>query len=184
MLDAISRVCTVYSVRNAHIGYSQGFNFIVARLLQIMTEEEVFWTFTCIVERLMPIDYFQQMVGARVDQQIMEQLIAEKFPRLAAHFQECFYQPSMTTLQWFTCLFAYNFNFEVLQRLWDLIFLKGNKIMFRIALAIFHLLEQPLLKCDQISEILACMDTISSLLQDPNIVLQIANMPRYKITQS
>ena len=124
------------------------------------------------------------MVGARVDQQIMEQLIAEKFPRLAAHFQECFYQPSMTTLQWFTCLFAYNFNFEVLQRLWDLIFLKGNKIMFRIALAIFHLLEQPLLRCDQISEILACMDTISSLLQDPNIVLQIANMPRYKITQS
>ena len=148
MLDAISRVCTVYSVRNAHIGYSQGFNFIVARLLQIMTEEEVFWTFSCVVERLMPIDYFQQMVGARVDQQIMEQLIAEKFPRLAAHFQECFYQPSMTTLQWFTCLFAYNFNFEVLQRLWDLIFLKGNKIMFRIALAIFHLLEQPLLRCD------------------------------------
>ena len=28
------------------------------------------------------------------------------------------------------------------------------------------------------------METISSLLQDPNIVLQIANMPRYKIKQS
>ena len=68
VLDAISRVCTAYSVRNAHIGYSQGFNFIIARLLQIMTEEEVFWTFTSIVEGLMPIDYFQQMVGARVDQ--------------------------------------------------------------------------------------------------------------------
>ena len=41
-------------------------------------------------------------------------------------------QPSMTTLQWFTCMFSYNFNFEVLQRLWDIIFLKGTKIMFRI----------------------------------------------------
>ena len=90
----------------------------------------------------------------------------------------------MTTLQWFTCLFAYNFNFEVLQRLWDLIFLKGNKIMFRIALAIFHLLEHSLLQCDSIAQILKCMETISSLLQDPHIVLQIANMPQYKIKQS
>ena len=68
VLDVISRVCTAYSVRNAHLGYSQGFNFIVGRLLQVLTEEEAFWTFTCIVERLMPIDYFQQMVGARIDQ--------------------------------------------------------------------------------------------------------------------
>ena len=58
VLEAVERVCTAYSVRNAHIGYSQGFNFIVARLLQTMTEEEAFWTFTCIVENMMPIKYF------------------------------------------------------------------------------------------------------------------------------
>ena len=42
-----------------HLGYCQGFNFIVGRLLQVMTEEEAFWTFTCIVENIMPVDYFQ-----------------------------------------------------------------------------------------------------------------------------
>ena len=90
----------------------------------------------------------------------------------------------MTTLQWFTCLFAYNFNFEVLQRLWDLIFIKGNKIMFRIALAIFHLLEQPLLQCQGIQDVLSVMETTSQLLQDPNMVLSIANKPQYRIKKS
>lgn len=33
VLEAISRVCTAYSTRNVHIGYCQGFNFIVGRLL-------------------------------------------------------------------------------------------------------------------------------------------------------
>ncbi len=47
-----------------------------------MTEEEAFWTFSCIVENIMPVDYFQQMLGARVDQKIIEILIAEKFPKL------------------------------------------------------------------------------------------------------
>ena len=40
-----------------------------------MTEEEAFWTFSCIVENLMPIDYFQNMIGARVDQKVIEYLI-------------------------------------------------------------------------------------------------------------
>ena len=75
MLDAIQRVCTAYAYRNVHIGYCQGFNFVIGRLLQVMTEEETFWTFSSIIENLMPIDYFQNMIGARVDQKIIEILI-------------------------------------------------------------------------------------------------------------
>lgn len=44
-------------------------------------------------------------------------------------------------------LFTYSFNSEVVQRLWDLIFIKGNKILFRISLAIYHLMEEELLMC-------------------------------------
>jgi hypothetical protein len=65
--DAIKRICTAYSVRNNVIGYCQGFNFIVGRLLQVMTEEEAFWTFTRIIEHMMPLDYFANMLGALVD---------------------------------------------------------------------------------------------------------------------
>ena len=97
-----------------HIGYCQGFNFIIGRLLQVMTEEEAFWTFSCLIENLMPLDYFQNMLGARVDQKLIEILIREKFPRLEAHFEEHYFMASMVTLQWFTTLFSYSFNFAVL----------------------------------------------------------------------
>ena len=63
-----------------------------------MTEEEAFWTFTSLIENLMPIDYFQNMIGARVDQNIIEILIREKFPRLEAFFAEHNYMASMVTL--------------------------------------------------------------------------------------
>ena len=121
------------------------------------------------------------MLGARVDQKIIEILIAEHFPNLQAHFEENFYMASMVTLQWFTTLFSYSFNFDVLKRLWDLFFIKGSKILFRISLAIFHLMEDELLQCNGINAIVQKMDTISQYLQDPNLVLQVANMPQYKI---
>lgn len=95
----------------------------------------------------MPLDYYQLMVGARIDQKIMEQLLAQKFPILVKHFEKCSYEPSMSTLQWFTCLFAYTFQFDSLQRLWDLIFIKGNCVLFSIGLAIFNELEPELIKC-------------------------------------
>jgi len=104
------------------------------------------------------------MTGARVDQKIIELLIKEKFPRLQEHFEEQYYMASMVTLQWFTTIFSYNFNFEVLQRLWDLVFIKGNKILFRISLAIFHLMEEELLQCNSINQIVKKMETISSYL--------------------
>jgi len=38
-LKTLERVLTAYSLRNPNIGYCQGFNFIVGRLLKIMNEE-------------------------------------------------------------------------------------------------------------------------------------------------
>jgi hypothetical protein len=73
--DAIKRICTAYSVRNNQLGYCQGFNFMVGRLLQVMTEEEAFWTFTRIIECLMPLDYYANMLGALVDQKVMDLLL-------------------------------------------------------------------------------------------------------------
>ena len=95
---------------------------------------------TVIVECFLPNDYYQLMFGAIVDQNVFNELLSSKIPRLSQHFQKCGFDPSMVTLQWFTCLFSYNFNNEVLIRLWDVLFFKGDKILFRVALAIFYLL--------------------------------------------
>jgi len=81
------------------------------------------------------------MVGVITDHNILNMLIEEKMPDLHYHLQDCFFEPKIVTFQWFSCLFAYNFSFEVIARIWDLFFLKGSKILFRISLAILHIMR-------------------------------------------
>lgn len=89
----------------------------------------------------------------------------------------------MLCLQWFTCLFAYNFNVEVLVRLWDVIFIKGDKMLFSISLAIFHLLAPKLMKKTDRAELVHIMESIQSLLENIHLILQVARLDQYKVKQ-
>ena len=135
-----------------------------------------------IVECIMPIDYFQLMVGARVDQKIVEQLLRDRMPKLSKHFDQCQFEPSICTLQWFTCLFAYNFQFEVLQKMWDVIFIKGTKMLFSITLAIFDQLESKLLECQSIQEIIRIMDALPNYVNDPTKIASQCSQSKYKVS--
>ena len=177
VLEAIQRICTAYSHRNVQIGYCQGFNFIIGRLLQVMTEEEAFWTFAALIEssRVLPLDYYQNLMGARVDLAVMAELMEEKFPRLAAKgYIEIV---CIHIMNWFITLFANSLSFDVLVRLWDLLFIKGTKILFRFTLAIVHLQEEELLRCHDIVAVRKKLESVSAYLQDPVIVLQVASQP-------
>lgn len=59
-------------IRNPTVGYCQGMNFIAARLLNCMREEEAFWTLTQIVEQYLPLDYYSNMIGVLVDQKVLQ----------------------------------------------------------------------------------------------------------------
>jgi hypothetical protein len=57
-------------------------NFIVARLLQYLNEEEAFWALCQIVETLLPPDYYSNMVGVLIDQKVFKKRVGKKFPDL------------------------------------------------------------------------------------------------------
>ena len=42
-------------------------NYIVGRLVKYMNEEEAFWTLTMILETILPIDYYSNMIGVLID---------------------------------------------------------------------------------------------------------------------
>ena len=67
ILGPLRNVLYSIVVRNPTIGYCQGMNFIAARLLYCMKEEEAFWTMTQIVECYLPLDYYSNMIGVLVD---------------------------------------------------------------------------------------------------------------------
>jgi len=158
------RVSIAYSIRNPEIGYCQGFNFIIGRFLKIMSEEEAFWMLTTLLECFIPIDYYSKMVGVIIDHNILSMLIEEKMPDLHAHMQRAYFDPKIASFQWFACLFSYHFSFDVLARLWDLFFLKGSKILFRLSLAILHMMKSKIMSYDSFEDIMKVFDSIPAQL--------------------
>ena len=87
-------------------GYCQGMNFVVGRLVKYLTEEEAFWVFTMLIESLMPLDYYSQMVGVQSDAKIFHDLIRECLPMIHYHFTQLHFDPMFFSLNWFICLFC------------------------------------------------------------------------------
>ena len=44
-IEKVRNVLTNYSIRNSSIGYCQGFNFIVEKIMKIMANNEVYYLF-------------------------------------------------------------------------------------------------------------------------------------------
>ena len=64
-------------------------NFLVARLLDVLKDEEMaFWTLCQIIEQLLPLDNYINLIGVLVDQKVLEQLIKEHLPRLSDFLDE------------------------------------------------------------------------------------------------
>ena len=68
-LTKLRNILQSFTIRNPTLGYCQGFNIILARLLQITdyNEEESFWLLVCIIEDVFPLDFFMNSAGLETD---------------------------------------------------------------------------------------------------------------------
>lgn len=95
------------------------------------------------------------MLGVIADARLFCDLIGQKIPKLAAHIQKFNVDMQSIAIRWFLCLFVNIFPLEVHStlkdfllicfqtslRFFDFLFLEGDKMLFRFALA--------LLKCSE-----------------------------------
>ncbi|MDR3548935.1 MAG: TBC domain-containing protein [Candidatus Pacebacteria bacterium] len=110
---SLKNVLCAYVKRNPSVGYCQGLNFVAANLLRHMGEEEAFWTLCCIIESILPVDYYSAMVGVMTDQKIFKKMLRIIMPELHSRLDALSLDPSLVSLQWFICLFTYNLRPEV-----------------------------------------------------------------------
>ena len=136
--------------RNPTIGYCQGFNYLVAHLLRYMEEEEAFWMICAIVEIFLPLDYYSCMIGVLVDQKIFGKLLKETLPDIWNTFKKCKTIPDLITTKWFVCLFSHYSEPEVADKIWDHLFLRGTKMVFKAGLASLALIEKNIIRCKNI----------------------------------
>mmetsp|Transcript_23010 Transcript_23010/g.28246 ORF Transcript_23010/g.28246 Transcript_23010/m.28246 type:complete len:172 (+) Transcript_23010:35-550(+) len=113
--------------------------FVVGLLLGYLREEDTFW----ILKTLMlnpPWDlaqlYKPGMPGSQLLLFQFECLLKHFVPDVASHLEKENIVPSMYATQWFITVFAYNFPFDIVVRIWDVFLYEGWKIVFRVAITI------------------------------------------------
>lgn len=84
-----------------------------------------------------------------------------KFPEKFEIMKYYDIHPSMFMVEWFYTLFARQFSFDSLFKLWDFFFLKGEVVLFRVVLMAFAETD---FKNKQPSDIMSTMKKLDKLL--------------------
>lgn len=140
----LRRVLTAYSEHNPRVGYCQGMNRLAAVALLVLPEEEAFWCLVTIVDDIMPKGYYNDLWLAQVDSSVVMNFIALKMPNLSDHFRSN--NIDLSLFAWFLTIFVDGTPPSLFLRLWDSFLYEGDKVLFRVSLALMKMYESKLMK--------------------------------------
>lgn len=103
-IEALRRVLLAFSVHNPEVGYCQSINFLAGFLLLLLSESQAFWALDCLVNELLPPDYYgRSLLGVHVDQRVLSHLVMELLPDVHATYEACGLSLHIVTAEWFMC---------------------------------------------------------------------------------
>ncbi|XP_060528088.1 TBC1 domain family member 9 isoform X2 [Cylas formicarius] len=145
-IDALRRVLCAYALHNPSIGYCQAMNIVASVLLIYCNEEEAFWLLASLCENLLPDYYNTRVVGAVVDQGILDELTLEHLPTLHDKLNQLGMM-NMISLSWFLTIFLCVMPYESAVNVMDCFFYDGAKVIFQVALMVLEWNQEKLLLC-------------------------------------
>ncbi|XP_045785800.1 TBC1 domain family member 9 isoform X2 [Maniola jurtina] len=147
-ISALRRVLCAYAIKNPTIGYCQAMNIVASVLLIYCPEEQAFWLLATICETLLPDYYNTRVVGALVDQGVLDELTKAHLPELHAKLDELGMM-KMISLSWFLTLFISVMPYECAVNVMDCFFYDGAKVIFQVTLTILDINRDMLLNCEE-----------------------------------
>ncbi|VAH89651.1 unnamed protein product [Triticum turgidum subsp. durum] len=103
--NALRRLLTAYARHNPSVGYCQAMNFFAGLFLLFMPEENAFWALVGVVDEYFEGYYTEEMIESQVDQLVLEDVVRERFPKLAKHTDILGVQVTWVTGPWFLSIF-------------------------------------------------------------------------------
>ena len=160
-IKQLRNILYAFTVRNVSLNYCQGFNTIVAFILQMTKykEEESYYLFLILMEELLPYEHYLFGIGIEAEIPIILELLEKYEPELMNHcskmdgfdldiysllsqFITSFFTFKMDpdiTIFFFTCMFGFYFLEENRKNIFY--------YFYKIILAIFRTFKSEILKC-------------------------------------
>lgn len=167
------RVLMCIGATSKKTGYVQGMGFLAALLLSYMDEENAFWMLNFIFKKYgLEEVYMKDFPGLRKRFYIFLKLLQKFFPKIHNKLIELKVFPTMYASQWFFTCFSNCLSFNIVVRIFDCYLLEGEKIIYRIALALFKLNENYLIKAKNFESLMEKLKQITNEVKNPDKLLE------------
>ena len=171
---SLRNVLVCYSTRNSSIGYCQGMNFVVSRLLLILgNEEHTFWVFYQIMEHFLSLNYYFDLTGIIVETTLVETILPIYLPELHAFLEKNNFNMTISNFihKWMVCIFTQTLKVEMVYSFLDFFFLDGNISLVKNSLFIFASLQEEILRQKTFEDIYTVLTEIEKRITNPRIMI-------------
>ena len=186
-LEKLKNVLICYSTRNTSVGYCQGMNFIGGRLLLIMgNEEQAFWLFIQIMEKILPIIYYSELIGIVVETTLIENLISLYFPELYKFLLDNNFNIPLRNFihKWMVCLFTQTMSPEMVYTFLDYLFLEGSDLLIKNSLFLISFIHDKLLENNDFEYMYNIFNEGTLNIHDPKTMIYFLDEKKYEISSN
>ncbi|XP_053533527.1 TBC1 domain family member 1 isoform X4 [Ictalurus punctatus] len=156
-----------YSLLDPEVGYCQGLSFVAGVLLLHMSEEEAFHMLKFLMYDMgLRKQYRPDMIILQIQMYQLSRLLHDYHRELYSHLEQHEIGPSLYAAPWFLTAFASHFPLGFVARVFDMLFLQGSEVIFKVALSLLGSHKPLILQHDNLESI---VDFIKSTL--PNLGL-------------
>ena len=171
---SLRNVLMCYSTRNTSIGYCQGMNFVVSRLLLILgNEEHTFWVFYQIMEYFLPVYYYFDLTGIIIETTLVETMLPIYLPELHSFLEKNNFNMTISNFihKWMVCIFTQTLKVNMVYTFLDFFFLDGSISLIKNSLFIFASLQEEILKQKSFEDIYSVLTEIEDRITNPRAMI-------------
>ena len=175
-----------YTTRNTSVGYCQGMNFVVSRLLLIMRDEEqTFWLFLQIMESIVSLIYYADLQGIIIETTLIETLLPIYLPELVDFLEKNNFTLTISNFihKWMVCIFTQTLKIEMVYTFLDFFFMDGCSSLIKNSLYIFASIQEEIMSQDSFEEIYLVLTEVENKIINPREMIYYLYEKNFDFTE-
>ncbi|XP_037126345.1 TBC1 domain family member 1 isoform X4 [Syngnathus acus] len=185
---SLYNILKAYSLLDPEVGYCQGLSFIAGVLLLHMGEEDAFNMLKFLMYDVgLRKQYRPDMIILQIQMYQLSRLLHDYHRDLYSHLEEQEIGPSLYATPWFLTAFASHFPLGFVARVFDMLFLQGSEVIFKVALSLLGSHKPLILQHDSLESIVDFIKTTLpnlGLVQMEKTINQVCEMDVSKQLQA